>query len=399
MLMGLYQIALFLLDRKRTAPLFMALLCFLSFFFAGFKHEMVLLAMFPGWDGEIRTKFIFSALSLAPMGFTYYAYHIYPRHFIRWVNRGILAIAMVFTLIVIVTPKSFFTQFLIPMEAVILLVAVYNITALIRGYIRSKDRRLLFSLGGLVFLLASIVFSILDNAFAVVFQSVAGTFFVFILYQAFLQAYIFSHAFQEIDHLSIQKSKLEKRNVELFSLSYIDSLTGTCNRRLFDDYLASNWRVNSLSDRSLGMILIDIDYFKMYNDFYGHRQGDVCLMKVCDLIRDEMNVLGLDTLARYGGEEFTVIISDTDDMSLFRIAERLRNAVESGGIEHASSETSDIVTISLGCACMIPSMDMDPESLLDAADKALYEAKKKGRNRTEVYDVVGEETAWGPRLV
>ncbi|MDT8298009.1 MAG: diguanylate cyclase, partial [Spirochaetaceae bacterium] len=399
MLMGLYQIALFMLDRKRKAPLFMALLCFLSFFFAGFKHEMVLLSLFPGWDGEIRTKFIFSALALAPMGFTYYAYNIYPVHFIRWVNRVILAIASVFTVVILSTPKAFFTRFLIPMEAVILVVAVYNITALTRGYIRGRDRRLLFSLGGLVFLLASIVFSILDNAFAVVFQSVAGIFFVFILYQAFLQAYIFSHAFQEIDHLSIQKSKLEKRNVELFSLSYIDSLTGSCNRRLFDDYLASNWRVNSLSDRSLGMILIDIDHFKMYNDYYGHRQGDVCLLKVCELIRAEMNGLGLDTLARYGGEEFTVIISDTDEMSLFRIAERFRKAVEAGRIEHPASAISDVVTISLGCACIIPSMDMDPESLLDAADKALFEAKEKGRNRTEVYDVVGEETTWGPRLV
>jgi diguanylate cyclase (GGDEF)-like protein len=204
---------------------------------------------------------------------------------------------------------------------------------------------------------------------------------------------------QEIDHLSIQKTKLEKRNVELFSLSYIDSLTGSCNRRLFDDYLASNWRVNSLSDRSLGMILIDIDHFKMYNDYYGHRQGDVCLLKVCELIRAEMNGLGLDTLARYGGEEFTVIISDTDDMSLFRIAERFRKAVEAGRIEHPASAVSDVVTISLGCACMIPSMDMHPESLLDAADKALFEAKEKGRNRTEVFDVIGEETTWGPRLV
>jgi two-component system sensor histidine kinase ChiS len=111
MLMGLYQIALFLLDRKRKAPLYMALLCFLSFFFAGFKHEMVLLSLMPIWDGEIRTKFIFSALALAPMGFTYYAYNIYPAHFIQWVNRTILAIASVFTIIILSTPKAFLRVF------------------------------------------------------------------------------------------------------------------------------------------------------------------------------------------------------------------------------------------------------------------------------------------------
>ena len=399
MLMGLYQLSLFLLDRKHKAPIFMALLCFLAFFFSGFKNEMVLLSLFPGWSGEIRTKFIYLALTLSAPTFLLYAYNLYAAHFRKGLNWIPVSIALLFTFIILLTPNAVYTMFIIPLEIMVLISAVYTIVKLILGYVKSRDRLILYYLGGLGFLLASIIFGMIDNEISVVFQSVAGTFFIFILYQAFLQAHIFSTVFTEIDHLSLQKSKLEKRNVELFSLSYIDSLTETCNRRLMDDFLTSNWRVNAFSERSVGMILIDIDDFKFYNEFYGHRQGDVCLVKVCELIRDELGKHGQYTLARYGGEEFAVIVSDMDELTLFRIAEKLRLAVEAGGISHQNSRAADVVTISIGCASLIPARDTEPESLLDAADKALHRAKSKGRNRTELYSSETNAVSFGPRLV
>ena len=399
MLMGLYQLSLFFLDGKRKAPLFMAMFCFLAFFFAGFKNEMVLLSVFPVWSGEIRVKFIYLSLALASPIFTLYAYSLYPMYFRKLFNWILVAISLVFSVIIILTTMSFYTSFLIPLEAMVLISGVYTIVKLVIGYVKTRDRRILYYLSGLGFLLASIVFGIVDNEISVLFQSVAGIFFIFILYQAFLQAYIFSSAFTEIDNLSTQKSKLEKRNVELFNMTYIDSLTETCNRRLMDDFLTSNWRVNAFSDRSVGMILIDIDEFMYYNEFYGHRQGDICLVKVCDLLRNELIRLGQYTLARYGGDEFAVIVSDMDEITLFRIAEKLREAVEAGGIEHQASRMSNVVTISIGCASLIPSRDEDPESLIDAADKALHRAKKNGRNRTELFDEDTEVVSWGPKLV
>jgi len=399
LLMGLYQITLFLLDRKRRAPLFMAALCLLAFAFSGFKNEMVLLTIVPAWGGEIRTKFIFIALTLATPAFALYAYNLYPAYVRKWFNWAVVPPALVFAVLVLMTPKAFYTRFLLVMEALLFATAVGNITMLVIGYLKTRDQRVMYYLGGLLFLIASILFSVLDNEFAVVFQSAAGVFFVFILYQAFLQAYIYSHAFREIDHLARQKSNLEKRNVELFSLSYIDSLTGICNRRLLDDYLASNWRVNSFSERSLGMILIDIDDFKMYNDYFGHRQGDVCLTKVCEVIQRTLEELGEDTLARYGGEEFAVIVSDTDEMTLFRYAETIRLAVESAGIDHPASRAAGVVTISLGCACLVPSIDSDPETLLDEADRALYRAKAAGRNRSILGGSPDAAVSWGPRSV
>lgn len=399
MLMGLYQLSLFLLDRKRKAPAFMAILCVLAFFFSGFKNEMVLLSLFPGWDGEVRTKFIYLALTLSAPTFILYAYNLYPAHFRKSLNWIPLVFALLFSAVILFTPKSFYTLFILPLEIMVFVSAVYTIVMLVIGFSRSKDKRILYYLSGLAFLLASIVFSVVDNELSIVFQSAAGVFFVFILYQAFLQAYIFSSAFSEIDNLSQKNSRLEKRNVELFSLTYIDSLTETCNRRLMDDFLTSCWRINTFNERSVGMILIDIDDFKYYNEFYGHRQGDVCLIKVCDLLRDELSKHGQYTLARYGGEEFAVIVSDMDEMTLFRTAEGLRMAVEAGGIEHRTSRASDVVTISIGSACLVPSQESEPESLLDAADKALHRAKKNGRNRTELYNSEIQESTWVPKLV
>ena len=399
LLMGLYQFMLFLLHRSRKAPLFMAMFCLLAFFFSGFKHEMVLLALYPGWDGEVRTKFIFLSLALVPLVLSNYTHCLYPAHFQKLMIRIMAVISIVFALLILSTPKSVYTASLLFLEIFLAISSLYSLGMLVRGYLLSKDRLILFYLGGLLFLLASIAFSILDNAFSVVFQSVAGVFFIFILYQAFLQAIIYSYAFQEIDFLSNQKAKLEKRNVELFSLSYIDSLTDTCNRRLMDDFLASNWRVNALNGKTLGMILIDIDEFKGYNEYYGHRKGDACITRVSVLIRKELILIGQDTLARYGGEEFAVIISDIGEAEILKIAERLRIAVEHGGIEHRSSGTANVVTISLGCAIILPSMEEDPETLLDAAELALHQAKTDGRNRTVMHGADSGVRSWQPRLV
>ena len=399
LLMGLYQLSLFLMNRKQLASLYMAVLCFMAFFFSGFKNEMVLLSLFPGWDGEIRTKFIYLSLTLGGPMLLMYAYSLYPAYFRKVINYALLIIAGIFSIIILFTPKAFFTQFIIPLELMVLLSSVYVIIKLIRGYFKTRDRHILYYLSGLGFLILSIVFSILDNEISFIFQSPAGLFFVFILYQAFLQAYIFSNAFSEVDTLSQQKEKLEKKNVELFSMSYIDNLTESCNRRLMDDFLASTWRVNAFSERSVGMILIDIDDFHFYNNLYGHKQGDACLVKVCDLLRQELSLIGQETLARYGGEEFAVIVSDMDDDQLYQTAERLRVSVESGMIKHPGSSVSDVITISVGCATLIPGRDDLPELLLDAASKALFKAKNGGKNRTKIYEPEAVTSNWEPKLV
>lgn len=395
LLMGLYQFTLYLLNRKRKSTLFMAAICLLALMYSGFRNERVFLSLFPCWEGETATKILYLTLALIPAMFSLYAANLYPVCFKKPIHLFFLPIGIAVSLIILLTPKSFFTHLTLLLEILIIFAAVYNLVVLIFGYLRTGEGCLLVFLGGLPFLFFSITMGIMDNSTPYPIQWAGGIFFVFILYQAFIQAYLYSRVFKEIDDLSTQKTKLEKRNVELFNLSYIDGLTGLCNKRLIDDFLASNWKVNSFSERPLGMILIDIDNLKSFNEFYGQRKGDLCIKKISELIREGIEEDDRYTLGRYGGDEFSLIVSDVDELNLFRLAETVRLKVESACIEHPVS-LFGFVTISLGCVCFVPDSEQTHEALLDAACWALNQAKKLGRNRTTAYEFDRNLEAWGP---
>ncbi|TVQ66900.1 MAG: GGDEF domain-containing protein, partial [Oceanospirillales bacterium] len=168
------------------------------------------------------------------------------------------------------------------------------------------------------------------------------------------------------------------------SLSHIDGLTQIANRRQFDFILENEFKHAKRARSSLGLIMLDIDYFKPFNDHYGHGKGDDCLVKVAAALQKTIN-RPKDLLARYGGEEFAVILPDTDLESTQYIAEKMRLAVESLMIKHEFSNAASVITISLGGIACIPNGD-SPEKILQAADKALYQAKEKGRNRVETIE-------------
>jgi diguanylate cyclase (GGDEF)-like protein len=172
-------------------------------------------------------------------------------------------------------------------------------------------------------------------------------------------------------------------NQELHRLATLDGLTQVANRRRFDDYLAQEWRRHSRSKLSLSLILCDIDYFKQYNDTYGHITGDDCLKQIAqEMYRTVKRVT--DLVARYGGEEFAVILSNTNIDGAVCVAQDIQKAVYSLRIPHGYS-MSGYVTLSLGVACLIPISQQSQDVLIAMADKALYEAKEKGRNRVCVY--------------
>ena len=176
-----------------------------------------------------------------------------------------------------------------------------------------------------------------------------------------------------------------KVNTDLLeSLSHIDGLTQIANRRQFDFILENEFKHAKRARSSLGLIMLDIDYFKPFNDHYGHGKGDDCLVKVAAALQKTIN-RPKDLLARYGGEEFAVILPDTDLESTRYIAEKMRLAVESLMIKHEFSDIASVITISLGGVACIPNGD-SPEKILQVADKALYQAKEKGRNRVETIE-------------
>ncbi len=161
-----------------------------------------------------------------------------------------------------------------------------------------------------------------------------------------------------------------------------DGLTGLANRRRLNNVLASEWARANRSDLSLGLIMIDIDQFKDYNDHYGHQAGDECLQSVALAIQSAAQRAG-DLAARYGGEEFVLILPDADAGAAQRVAESLRKSIESLGLEHVRSPAGR-VTASLGVAALTDGCFNNPEALLRAADAALYRAKHDGRNQVQV---------------
>jgi diguanylate cyclase (GGDEF)-like protein len=201
-------------------------------------------------------------------------------------------------------------------------------------------------------------------------------------------------------HLTIQRQKkrlqneiakriqteliLQEANRKLELMANLDGLTQIANRRRFDDYLSSEWQRHQREQNPLALILIDIDYFKRYNDRYGHQGGDDCLVRVAQAIA-QVPQRPTDLVARYGGEEFVVILSNTDTQGALKVAQTIQEAITNLAIPHESSDVSDRVTLSMGFASLIPTLDLSPEVLISYADKSLYLAKGKGRNQAISY--------------
>lgn len=166
----------------------------------------------------------------------------------------------------------------------------------------------------------------------------------------------------------------------LRQLAFVDGLTGIANRRRFDDALQSAWRHGLRTQEPLALVMFDIDHFKLYNDHYGHQQGDISLQAVANTVHQLMQ-RPYDLAARYGGEEFVCLLPGCTAAHLPAKAEQLRAAIAALQLPHAASPTAAHLTISVGAAHFLPSADASPQLLLKQADAALYQAKRQGRNR------------------
>jgi len=175
-------------------------------------------------------------------------------------------------------------------------------------------------------------------------------------------------------------NELNEANKKLELLSRTDGLTEIANRRFMDEFIEVEWKRAIRNKSSIAFILIDIDFFKLYNDNYGHPEGDECLKRVAAKLKSLVRRPG-DLVARYGGEEFAVVLTDTEEAG--SVADNCRQSIEELRIPHGFSAAADVVTISVGHCTVAPEKGSDPSLVIDSADEALYKAKEGGRNRVE----------------
>lgn len=183
--------------------------------------------------------------------------------------------------------------------------------------------------------------------------------------------------------------QLQEANERLQNLSFLDGLTGIANRRHFDQVLLQESKRAMRENTPLSLIMLDIDFFKSFNDTYGHLKGDDCLKMVASTLKQTLKRPG-DFPARYGGEEFAVVLPNTDELGAAIVGEELQASIERANIPHINSLCADRVTVSIGVVTRVSGQSDTPEDLILAADRALYRSKHGGRNRVSV-EHLGEE--------
>jgi diguanylate cyclase (GGDEF)-like protein len=187
---------------------------------------------------------------------------------------------------------------------------------------------------------------------------------------------------ERTEELYHANEKLKAANLKLERISMIDGLTSIENRRAFDIEYNKAWKISQREGTPLALIMIDIDNFKLFNDTYGHLSGDQTLIKIAEVIKVVIKRPG-DLAARYGGEEFVVMLMNTTAEGAAVVAEEIRTRIE--GLVIENREIKSVITVSLGVASVVPDNGMEPDELIDAADRALYKAKEGGRNKVMVW--------------
>lgn len=180
-------------------------------------------------------------------------------------------------------------------------------------------------------------------------------------------------------------AELKKLRDILANYAYVDALTMIPNRRKCTEFLDIYWNICKREEQPISVIMMDVDHFKQYNDYYGHTMGDICLKSVAHILKSTISRES-DLIARYGGEEFIAVLLNVDMEGAISVGENILEELKKASVPHEKSKVSDIVTLSIGVSTVIPNNNTDAQELIKTADEALYTSKENGRNRVSFLD-------------
>ncbi len=389
-IISFYSLFLFSVNKRKRSFLYLSFICMIALVFSGLKGQMILVRVLPFLGGELRTKLIF--ICLCNIGGAVYLYtsSLKPRMKFPGLRIFFLTFMPAGSLLALLTPMKFYTDFVLIYEVLGLGSLVVLLAAALIKFPRTvlKESNLLFLI---IFAFCSItLIGILDDATIIPFSSISLSLLLVILTIIIVQAWEYNHAISRMGKIMESRKQLARANRELRKISHMDSLTGVANRRLLDQYINEH----GIDGRGQcpALIMADIDYFKYYNDHFGHQEGDSCLSKIAAELKSCLHRQG-DFIARYGGEEFAIILQNLDRDGIQLIAEKMRKKIEDLEIPHPGSQLPlKTVTISLGCAACGEGSKYTLKELISMADSALYEAKHRGRNRVCFVDEPHEST-------
>lgn len=421
MMMGVYHLALFCFRRKDRAPLYFGLFCTLVAIRTLFIGEAFLFSFFQNLNFEIIYKVQTLSFYLGVPLILMFFRSILPQYFNQLIVRTTQIIAGAYTLVVLFTP-TWIAAIINPLYQIwTVLMIIYLFAMLIKIALHREKNSGLIILGGL-FLIATCLMDIItlspwisDNWLSflqTIFQgdanSSTGQLIFAVLYSLLLaktftesleQRTVMSEQLAEMndhldelvaqrtreltasnDRIEQQNYELELINHELQRLSLRDPLTELWNRRKYDETIVMEWNRCLRQHRPISLLFIDVDYFKNYNDLYGHVAGDATLIKIGNTLRTALS-RPTDMVVRYGGEEFIVLLAETDKEEALSNAHRLLKKVEALAIPHEGSVVKNCITVSIGVATLLPDHHSRHEDLVKMADEALYQAKSNGRNQ------------------
>lgn len=418
---GAYHLALFFFRKKNDSALYFGLLCMLIGIRTLLVGECFFIYLFPEFSWEIAHKLMTLIFYLGTPLTLLFFMSVYPQYFHAPITKAAQLIGAASGLLILATPARVFTLINPVYQIWAIIVILYIFSTLIRIAINKEKDSWLIILGATAFILAAlndIIFisiwvndqgpTIFKTLFTAGNLSPVGQ-LIFAFANSLLLAKSFSDSLEQEEIVTAmltevntdldktvlertealieskekieqQKCELEKANLQLKKLSFIDPLTGLWNRRKYDEIINLEWNRGLRYQRPIALILLDIDHFKKYNDCHGHLAGDDCLTQIGQTIQQTLT-RATDLAVRYGGEEFIVILPEAQKEEAMKVAELLRKKIEMLHIPHKQSPASRYVTVSIGVAFTVPSFDSSHEALFAAADSALYRAKAEGRNK------------------